>query len=99
LLDDGDGVNPSTIAGEVAVDLCEECSQVAQMLRDYETSPLPKCDIDAATWSSAELTGAFAGGDVDLAGGSSFSPPKLTAALLYELTTDQRRRFTLYCTG
>ena len=73
LLDGGDDVEPSTIAGEVAVDLCEECTQVARrMIRDYETSPLPECDVDAATWSSAELMGAFAGDDVgadDLGGG------------------------------
>ncbi|WP_050033777.1 hypothetical protein [Halorubrum halophilum] len=56
LLDGGDNVDPSAIDGEVAVELCEECTHVARrMARDDETSPLPECDADAVSWSSAEV--------------------------------------------
>jgi hypothetical protein len=63
LLDGGDEINPSTVAG-VAVDLCKECTHVARrMIRDYDTSPLPECDVDAATWSSTAMVNAPTGGD------------------------------------
>ena len=85
LLDGGDDVDPSTIAGEVAVDLCEECTHVARrMIRDYETSPLPECDVDAATWSNAGVASAFAGDDVDaddLAGGDGVDQRVITDAV------------------
>jgi hypothetical protein len=72
LLDGGGDVDPSTIAGEVSVDLCEECTHVARrMIRNYETSPLPECDAGAATWSSTAVVNALTGGDreSDQAGG------------------------------
>lgn len=85
LLDGGDDVDPSTIAGEVTVELYEECTHVARrMIRDYETSPHPECDVDAATWSSAELMGAFAGDDADadnLAGGGGADQRAITDAV------------------
>lgn len=85
LLDGGDDVDPSTIAGKVTVDLCKECTHTARrMIRDYETSPLPECDVDAASWSSAELMGALAGDDLDaddLAGGDGVDQRAITDAV------------------
>jgi hypothetical protein len=84
LLDGGDDVDPSTVAGEVAVDLCEECTHVARrMVRDYDTSPLPECDADAATWSSTAVVNALTGGDGagDQAGGDGVDQRAITDAL------------------
>ena len=65
LLEGGDDVDPDAIAGSISIDFCEECTAVARrMIRDYETSPLPECDADAVSWSSAAAASAFAGGDV-----------------------------------
>lgn len=61
----GDDVDPSTIAGSVSVDLCEECTAVARrMIREYDTSPLPEFDVDAVSWQNAGVASAFTGGDV-----------------------------------
>ena len=83
LLDGGDEINPSTVAG-VAVDLCKECTHVARrMIRDYDTSPLPECDVDAATWSSTAVVNALTGGDGagDQAGGDGVDQRAITDAL------------------
>lgn len=65
LMAGGDDVDPSTIAGSVSVDFCEECTAVARrMIREYDTSPLPEFDVDAVSWQSAELASALIGGDV-----------------------------------
>ena len=65
LMAGGGDVDPTTIAGEVAVDLCEGCTHVARrMIREYDTSPLPEFDVDAVSWQSAGLASALIGGDV-----------------------------------
>lgn len=64
LLDGGDEIDPSGIAGDVHIDLCEDCTEIGRrMIRDYDTSPLPECDVDAADWSDAGMMAAMAGGD------------------------------------
>ena len=65
LMGGGDDVDPSTVAGSVSVDLCEECTTVARrMIREYDTSPLPEFDVDAVSWQSAGVASALTGGDV-----------------------------------
>lgn len=67
LLDGGDDIDPSTIAGKVSVDFCENCTSIARrMVRDYETSPLPECDADAASWQNIEVVNALARDDPEL---------------------------------
>ena len=64
LMDGGDDVDPTAIAGDVAVELCEECTEIARrMIREYDTSPLPECDVEAVQWSDAGVMQALAGGD------------------------------------
>lgn len=67
LLDGGDSIDPSTIAGQISIDLCKSCTPLARdMIREYETSPLPECDADAATWHETELMNALARDDPEL---------------------------------
>jgi len=65
LMAGGDDVDPSTIAGSVSVDLCEECTTDARrMIRGYDTSPLPEFDTGAVCWQNAAVASALTGGDV-----------------------------------
>jgi hypothetical protein len=64
LMEDGDDVDVETIAHDVTVDLCAECTEIARrMVTDHETSPLPECDADAARWQDAGVFSAQAGGE------------------------------------
>lgn len=64
LLDGGEDVDPSEIARDVSIDLCKDCTEIGRrMIREYETSPLPECDADAASWSHPEVMAAMAGED------------------------------------
>lgn len=61
LMEGGDDVDIEAIAHDVSVDLCAECSEVAnRMATDYETSPLPECDAEAASWDDAGVVAALA---------------------------------------
>ena len=54
LMDGGNAVDPSSIADSVSIDLCKACAGVARrMIREYDTSPLPEFDVDAASWLDA----------------------------------------------
>ncbi len=54
LMDGGNAVDPSSIADSVSIDLCKACTGVARrMIREYDTSPLPEFDVDAASWLDA----------------------------------------------
>lgn len=56
LLDGGEDVNTDVIAGDVTVDLCEDCTELARrMVLDHQTTPLPECDADAARWEDAGI--------------------------------------------
>ena len=64
LLDGGEEIDPTSIAGDVHVDLCEDCTEIGRrMIREYDTSPLPECDADAADWSTAGMVAAMSGDD------------------------------------
>jgi hypothetical protein len=69
-MDGGDDVDTSTIAGQVSVDLCRECTTIARrMVREYDTSPLPEFDVDAVGWQDAGAMAALMGEDSDAVGG------------------------------
>jgi hypothetical protein len=74
LLDGGEEIDPSEIAGDVSIDLCKDCTEIGRrMIREYDTSPLPECDADAASWSHAGMMAAMAGEDTtadDFTGGT-----------------------------
>jgi len=70
LMDGGDDVDTSTIAGPVSVDLCRECTTIARrMVREYDTSPLPEFDVDAVSWQDAGAMAALMREDSDAVGG------------------------------
>lgn len=100
LLEGGDDVDPSTIAGSISIDFCEECTPIARrMIRDYDTSPLPECDADAVRWSSAGVMSALAGDDVDaddLAGGDGVDQAVIDDALITVQTHRDGDAFRLY---
>jgi len=73
LLEGGEDVDPETIVGKVRIPLCGECGEISRrMVHEYETSPLPECDVEAATWDDAGVMSALAGQEIerceDLAG-------------------------------
>ena len=81
LMDGGDDVDPTAIAGDVTVDLCEECTAIARrMIREYDTSPLPECDVEAVQWSDAGVMQALAGGDGAPAAGDGSGVDERTVA-------------------
>lgn len=55
LMRNGDAVDTDAIASPVRIDLCPEDAGIAKcMVTEYETTPLPECDADAARFDTRE---------------------------------------------
>lgn len=53
LMQNGYGIDTDDVVGKVHVDLCKEDAEIAKrMVNEYETSPLPECDANAARYDS-----------------------------------------------
>lgn len=60
LVDGGSAVDADAVHGVVAVDLCAECAEIARrMVLEYDTSPLPECDVDAVRYNERGTLSAF----------------------------------------
>lgn len=60
LLDGDASVDPASIHGVVSIDFCGACTDIARrMIEEYDTSPLPECDLEAARYNERGTLAAF----------------------------------------
>ena len=66
LMQGADTADTDEAGRKVIVDLCSECTEIAsRMVTDYDTSPLPECDVDAVRWQGSHRVQALIAGEND----------------------------------